>query len=218
MRAPTCAIVVVVVLAATMTNALAQTRGGADVNVSLQGIASWQPVDDTYVGSPYLDKGLGGSGPGLALGVDTTLRRFVFAFEYSRAAIDVMQTGRLVNWEERAEGQLRDSLFSFAAGASAWSSPEGSIQVLAGLSVLHGQPRQNGTPIDAPGSDPAAEESKGAIGFTAGANFVRELKGRIGVVASARYSVLPRSRRAEELGVGPHVFRFGGGVRIRLTD
>jgi hypothetical protein len=112
-------------------------------------------------------------------------------------------------------------LFSFLAGASAWSARQGSILALAGLSLLHGQPRQNGTPIDAPGPGgprPAAEEGKGTIGFTAGANFVRELNGRIGFVASARYSILPRSRRAEELGVGPHVFRFGAGVRIRLTE
>jgi len=208
------AIVAAIVLASTVT-ADAQTRTVPEVAISLRGIASWQPVDDTYVGLPYLDEGLGGIGPGVALGVDVTQRRFVFAFEYSWAAIDVTQTGRLVR-DGSAEGQLRDALFSFLAGASTWSSPKATFSALAGLSILHGQPRQNGVPVDVQGVP--GDEDQGAIAFTAGADFARTIGRRIDFVAGARYSVLPRSQRAKEVGVGPHMLRFGGGVRIRLTE
>jgi hypothetical protein len=142
------------------------------------------------------------------------LRRLGFAFEYSFARIDVMQTGRLVSGT--AEGQLRDHLFSFLAGGAAWSTPAASVGVLAGVTVLPSQPRQNGTPIDA-SNDPAAFEGRGRVGLTVGADYSKRLKYRLDVVATGRYSLLPRSRRAEELGVGLQMFRFGAGVRIRLT-
>jgi hypothetical protein len=213
-RFPLCLLVVsALLLTATVPDLAAQTGAAPDVAVSVQGIASWQPVDDTYVGGPYLDKGLGGVGPGVALGIDLTARRFAFAAEYSWAAIDVIQTGRLVSGT--AEGQLRDSVLSFLAGP-VWSSPNASIAALAGLSLGPRQPQQNGVSIDT-WPDPAANEGKGLIAFTAGALVHGPRTGRVGLVASAKYSLLPRTRRAQELGVGPHVLRFGAGVRVGLT-
>ena len=35
-----------------------------DLVVSVSALAAVQPVDDAYVGQPYLDKGLAGMGPG----------------------------------------------------------------------------------------------------------------------------------------------------------
>jgi hypothetical protein len=215
MTKPSCATIATLLLIAVAPDLAAQTSAAPDVAVSFQGIGSWQPVDDTYVGpsGPYLDKGLGGIGPGVAMGVDVTARRFAFSAEYNWAAINVTQTGRLVSGT--AEGQLRDSVLSLLAGP-VWSSPKASIAALAGLSFVPRQPQQNGVSIDT-WPDPAANEGKGLIAFTTGALVYGPRTGRVGLVASAKYSLLPRTRRAQELGVGPHVIRFGAGVRVRLT-
>ena len=54
---------------------------------AIQGLASVQPADGSYVGSPYLDKGIGGVGPGLAVGLNfVTRRRLALTFEFSTAA------------------------------------------------------------------------------------------------------------------------------------
>lgn len=135
--------------------------------------------------------------------------------EYGFARIDVMQTGRLVSGT--AQEQLRDQLFSVLAGGSAWSSPDASFFVLAGVSLVADQPRQNGVPLDE-GEPPAAQEGRGRTGVSVGANYVTHLRQqRVDVVVSGRYSVLPRSRRARELGVSTQVLRIGAGVRVRLT-
>jgi hypothetical protein len=209
-----CVIVAMCVLANAATHAWAQAPAAPEVAFTIQGLLSVQPVDDTYVGSPYLDKGLGGMGPAFAAGVEASVRRCVFAFEFSRTAIEVTQTGRLVSGT--ATGQLQDSLFSFLAGASVWSSPNGSLVALAGLSAVAGEPSQDEIPIDAQ-NDPAAQEGNRSIAFTGGLSLARSFGGRLGLIASAKYSALPRSRRAEELGVGTHLFRVGVGLRIRLT-
>jgi hypothetical protein len=200
-------------LLASVTSAAAQPPDETDVALSLQGGVSWRPVDYAYVGNPYLDEGLGGLGPGFTLGADVRSRRLVFAFEYGYSRIDVVQTGRLV--PGTAEGQLREHLYSFLAGASVWSSSGALLAVLGGFTVSPSEPRQDGTPIDA-SMDPS-EEEKGWAGLTVGANYASRLKGRLDFVASGRYSFLPRSRRAEELGVSHHGLRFAVGVRIRLT-
>jgi hypothetical protein len=203
------------VLAGATSDGWAQTPGTPKVAITIQSLASVQPVDDSYVGSPYLDKGLGGVGPGLAAGLRVGAHRLDFAFEFSTAAVKVRQTGRLVSGT--AVGQLRDSLVSFLAGASVWSSAQGAVVPLAGVSFVAGEPAQDGVPIDAR-SDPAAHENNGSLAFTGGVDVVRRLAGRFGLIASARYSALPRSRRAAELGVSAHVFRFGAGLRIGLPN
>lgn len=204
-----------VLLVSVVPDVWAQVRDAPEVAITIQGLASVQPVDDSYVGSPYLDKGLGGVGPGVAIGLNVAARRrLAFAIEFSTATMEVTQSGRLVSGT--AVGQLRDSLFSFLAGASAWSSANAEVVALAGLSLAPGTPTQNGVPIDA-WDDPAAREGGGSIAFSGGVNVTRRVGRRVGLVGSVRYSALPRSRRAEELGAGTHVFRIGVGVHVRLT-
>ena len=185
-------------------------------DVAIQGLASVQPADDSYVGSPYLDKGIGGVGPGLAVGLNVvTRRRLALTFEFSTAAaLEAKQSGRLVSGT--AVGRVRDSLFSFLAGAPVWSFSKAEITALAGLSLVTGTLTQNGVPIDAH-DDPAAHEGDGLIAFTGGANVGHAVNRRIRVVGNIRYSAIRRSRRAEELGVGAHIIRVGAGVEVRLN-
>ena len=115
-----------------------------------------------------------------------------------------------------AVGRRRDSLFSFLAGAPVWSFSKAEITALAGLSLVSRTLTQNGVPMDAH-DDPAAHEGAGLIAFTGGANVAHAVHRRIRIVGTIRYSAIPRSRRAEELGVGAHNIRVGAGVEVRLN-
>ena len=60
-----------VLISATVLSAQGAATGERPLlTMSVLGVASVHPVDDTYVGGPYLDRGLGGVGPGAALMVE----------------------------------------------------------------------------------------------------------------------------------------------------
>jgi hypothetical protein len=62
------------------SSAFAQT----DVGVSASVLAAIQPVDDAYVGSPYLSEGIGGLGPGFGAGMSIITRdRLVITGRYT---------------------------------------------------------------------------------------------------------------------------------------
>ena len=55
-----------------------------DAGITLVGLASFQPVDDSYVGGPYLSEGLGGIAPGFGIGGDVIFPNgFALAVEYA---------------------------------------------------------------------------------------------------------------------------------------
>lgn len=199
--------------------ALAQSSVAAaqdDVSIALTavGLATFQPVDDFYVGSPYLDKGLGGMGAGLAIGANLTAGgRFAAALELSTAEIRVEQAGRLVGGE--AIGRLRDTLVSALVGV-ARSSSRRSTRFLAGISRVIGVPSLDGVRIDQePGDQPVQRQR---LAFTTGLDVSQAISSRVGFLATVRYSYLRRTRRATEIGVGHHVFRAGVGISIALID
>ena len=98
-----------------------------DAGITFVGLASIQPIDDAYVGGPYLSEGIGGVAPGFGVGGSVTLSNgFTFAAEYTTARFKQVQSGRLVLGGFPNEGipattQLHDSLLSgligYAAGA-----------------------------------------------------------------------------------------------------
>src|SRR5262245_57064603 len=98
--------------------ALAQT----DVGITAAGLVSIQPVDDTYVGSPYLNEGIGGTTFGINAGVTAILPSgFVLGGEYSTAWYEQMQDGRLVLGpfpleHVSASTKMHDSLLNILAG------------------------------------------------------------------------------------------------------
>jgi hypothetical protein len=192
-----------------------------DLNLAAAGILSWQPADGSYVGAPYLDKGLGGITPGYLVGVNCVVgQRITFATELSNTReLRVEQHGRLVSGD--GVGRLRDRLFSVLAGYSARPFPSTRLSILAGVGLGRGVPTLDGIPIDQLSEgqdDPAVREGDRKVALALGLDAIRRVSPRIGVVGNVRVFQIGRSRRAAELGVGETVVRFGAGVQIRLTQ
>ena len=182
------------------------------VSLAGLGLVSIQPVNDAYIGSPYLDEGLGGIGPGFAVGVRAAIDRLALAVEYSWATLEVEQSGRLVGGT--ATGGLQDGLLSFLIGGGWWPSSSVELTMLGGPSLLLGSPTRDGVPIDQVANP--ADEGEGTLSLTVGSDLTKWCNQRIGLTAGARYTLVPRSRRAEEFGIGRHVIRAGVGVEIKL--
>lgn len=199
------------VITAASEPAVAQTSE-TRVAVTGAGLLSVQPVDDFYVGpvGPYLDKGLGGAGPGASAGLTVvTGGRLALTFEYSTAWLAVEQAGRLVSGG-RGTGRLRDSMLTALVGAHTGMGAT-TTQALAGISRLMTTPTSSGDPIDDPGTD-----SRRLV-FTAGLDVVTRLGSRSSLVVSGRGYFVDRSARTRELGVGRYIFRIGAGLRVALN-
>jgi len=168
------------------------------IAISAVGLVSFQPVDDSYVGPPYLDVGLGGVGPGAGIGV--ALIRFWQlspAFEVSTAYLHKTQSGRLV--PDGPEGKLHDVLVSALLGMS---NRSGTFYWRAGPSWVDGS-LVHGVDI-----------YEGArLALTGGVDFTSPRSKRFGWVATMRYSFVQRSSSAIQLGIGSHVVRGGVGIR-----
>jgi hypothetical protein len=188
----------------------------AMVSVNGSGLASIQPIDDFYVGpsGPYLDKGLGGIGPGVSVGGNVVAgRRVVLNAEYSSAWLEVDQNGRLVTGGA-ATGRLHDSMLT-AIGGAHLGNGTARVQVLGGVSRLFGTPTSSGVATDRP-------EESGTVGVrrvvpTAGLDLVHGLGSSISLLLTSRgYFFVDRSERARQLGIGRHIVRVGVGIRIAV--
>lgn len=189
-----------------------------EVAVTAVALVSVQPTNKDFVGAPYLDKGLGGVGPGFGAGLSVvTPRGFVAIAEFSMASFEVEQSGRLVDGGQ-ATGRLRDSLLSGLAGL-AFSSSRRRLQLVGGASWLLDTPAEDDISIldSESGDNDFLSEGQSRLAFTGGADFLQRLSTRLSFVATGRYSKLWRSSRADELGIGSHIFRAGAGLRIQLT-
>lgn len=204
------------------TNASAQrpaTGERPSVMLSVLGLASVHPVDDTYVGGPYLDHGLGGVGPGAALMIDLVATTGpTLVVEVSAANVEVFQTGRLVDGRDTgaggATGRLRDPMLSVLGGFT-FGRAAIATTLVVGAGYADTVPTQDGLRIDR-FEDPAVEEGAGHLAVVGGVHARRALGNRVSLIASARYALAPRSRRAQELGVSRHVFRLGLGLSVRF--
>jgi hypothetical protein len=176
--------------------------------LTVVGLASIQPADNAYVGAPYLDQGLGGTGFGAAAGLSLfTPSRFSATVEVSTASLSVTQHGRLAGGT--AEGRLNDTLVSMLAGVATRTR---AVQFQAGVSWVGGAPSQNGVPIAKFAPDPLPHH----FAFTAGVDVARGIGKRTALVANVRYSILPRHLFETQAGVGSQVVRIGVGLRLRL--
>jgi hypothetical protein len=206
-----CAAIVAVASLAAVPVAAGQQASSASpkatVALTIVGLASIQPADNTYVGpeGPYLDQGLGGVGFGAAAAVAfVSAGRFCAALEGSTASLTANQKGRLVGGS--AEGQLRDTLVSTLVGVATASR---AFQVVGGISWLVGTPSLNGVAITEPDSTHLA--------FTIGFDAAHAMSARTALVADVRYSIASRSERAVQIGVGRHIVRAGIGIRVDLN-
>lgn len=198
-------------IAAGAAEAAAQTWPPVRVNGAVQGLVSWQPVRSNIGGPPYIDRGLGGLGPGLAAGADSTMGRLAVDVEYSRARIRVTQTGRLAGGT--SVGTLADPLFTLLGGVTFPLSTRESLTLSAGMSIVSAQPERNGVPV--PDWDGLSGPTR-SVGLTTGFRYSRDGVGPLGWTVTGRYSHMPRSNVAASLGVSAHVIRVGAGVRLRL--
>jgi len=180
--------------------------------VNAAGLMSVQPVDDTFVGpsGPYLNEGLGGVGPGLALGLNVNTRKIALVFEYSMAWLSADQRGRLVPLGT-AKTRLHDAMLTALVGTDGNVGPIRS-QLLAGISQVLDHPTANGESID-----DSALRGPRRQAFTVGLDVTSATSSRVNVVATVRVSPwVGRSPRAQQLGIGSLVVRTGVGVRIMV--
>src|SRR5262245_30942833 len=172
-----------------------------DVAVSGIGLVSIQPTDEAYIGSPYLNVGLGGVGPGWGSGVSVmTSRGLVVAGEFTTAYFDAMQAGRLVGGSGANEGVLHPSRWSahMISGLVGYAAraDRTDLVVLGGI----------GKSLGAPSIDDRESEADGGLGFTGGIDVVQRFRARGALLVTARYSFIDRDN-LQFLGIGPHVIR-----------
>src|SRR6185436_440367 len=203
--------IVVLTAAAALAAPAGVSAQSADVGLNTAGLVSFQPIDSTYVGpsGPYLDRGLGGVGPGVSVGLDVAANRLALMVEYSTAWLSAVQQGRLVDGGH-GTGRLRDSMLTGLAGAQV-ARGRTRFRLLGGVSHLAGTPTSNGIP---------RTDFEGAlrrVAITGGIDVIARSGRRASLLFTGRvYPRLQRSRSAQELGIGRDVFRAGVGVRWRL--
>jgi hypothetical protein len=186
-----------------------------DAGITVVGLASFQPVDDSYVGGPYLSEGLGGVAAGFGIGGDVIFPNgLALAVEYSTARFEQEQSGRLVVGEGvPATSTLHDSLVSGLIGY-ATTSEHTRLLVLGGLSATLDSPTVNGVErddVDPDGSDVFP------LVLTGGIDFRHAFNARVAFLAGGRYSYIDRQQTLQYLGIGPHVLRANIGLRFRIN-
>jgi hypothetical protein len=194
----------------------------ANVGFSVAGIMSLQPVNEEWVGSPYLDEGIGGTQPGVAAGIDVVLENgFTVIGEISTTrTFEQFQRGRLI-WANRSalsnEGsgttRLRDTLFSGLAGYST-SNRSTRIVVLGGISGVRTTLTEDDLVVDE--QSEFGLEGRRHFALTGGVDFLQRLSSRASLLIGARYSRLGRSENADQTGAGEQLIRIGVGVRVGL--
>ena len=190
----------------------------ADVGVSVAGLISIQPVDDVYVGSPYLNEGIGGIGPGIGAGLNViTPAGFVAAVEYSAARFELEQHGRLVggsfpNEQVPHTTRLHDSLLTALGGVS-FESGETRLLVLGGVGARLDSPTIDGDPREASETN---HDRGWPVVPTGGLDVLRSLNTRVSAAFGVRYAFNDRAENHRYLGIGPHILRIGAGIRVRI--
>jgi hypothetical protein len=202
-------------LRAAETTQVSRKHAGTSVTLSL--LASFQPADGTWIGDPYLDNGLAGIEPGLALSVEQRWENHaVLALALSSStSMKVSQTGRLVPRNAGApcgpfmesecgpiETSHRDTLLSALGGFA------GAVEAKAGLALIFGGVRQG--PL-------AAEDIAGHWALTVEIGAAQRVSNRVSLVSSVQYYRVWRGENADELGLGRNIVRVAVGLRWRAN-
>jgi hypothetical protein len=196
-------------------------RAESDVALTAGPILSIQPVGQADGGSPYLDRGIGGTKPGLAIGLSTSWGRSLLSLELSSTSrFEVTQSGRFVS----REGAIRcsDSIFSGACTAlvrhrdtlltllvgRSGSIGKGRLEIEAGVSAVLEGPVQGGV----------SSGDAGSAAITLGVDAAFPVGARVSLVPSARVShtLGDDTNGRYSRGLGRNIFRLGAGVRVRL--
>jgi hypothetical protein len=203
--------VMTMAMLAVSVSAFAQA---ADIGISGVGLLSIQPVDDAYVGSPYLSEGIGGFGPGFGAGLTViTPSGFVVGAEYTTAFFELEQSGRLVAGEGTiATTRLHDSLLTGLMGYATVGTTR--VQVVGGVGARLDSPTVNDEPRD--GANSNKDEPLPFV-LSGGVDVLRKVGDRTALLFGARYSFNEREEVQQYLGVGPHLLRITAGLRFTLN-
>jgi hypothetical protein len=189
---------------------------GPDIGISGVGLLAIQPIDDAYVGSPYLSEGIGGLAPGFGAGFNViTPGGFVIATEYTTAFYEQEQNGRLVLGpfpleQVPATTRLRDSLLHVVAGYATKGATR--IVFLGGASFKLDRATIDDVEAEEYETDPASP-----FAFTGGIDVLHRLGERTDLLFTGRYTFNQRDTRLRYLGIGAHIIRAGVGLRIRIN-
>lgn len=189
---------------------------GADIGISGVGLLSFQPIDDGYVGGPYLSEGIGGIGPGFGAGFNVIMPGgFVIGTEYTTAFYEQEQSGRLVRGGFPLEGipattRLRDSLLHVMAGYATRGTTR--TVFLGGASVKLDRATIDDVEAEDYETDPASQWA-----ITGGIDVLHRVSERADLLFTGRYTFNPRDTRLQYLGIGAHIIRAGVGLRIRIN-
>ena len=195
---------------------------GTDVGVTGFALLSFQPVDDFYVGGPYLNRGAGGLAPGLGIGLNAIFGdRFVLAGELTTALFAVEQAGRLAPGP-RPPGpdgpyvggsgttHLHDTLLSGLVGYATQGGTTRAMY-LVGAGVLLDEPSADGRSIYPDHVSPPT------LTVTGGFDVLRAVSPRVSIGGGMRVAYFDRPQNARFLGIGPLILRGGLSARIRVN-
>jgi hypothetical protein len=184
---------------------------GMDIGLSGVGLLSYQPVNKDYVGGPYLSDGMGGNGPGFGVAVSGIASNgFVFASELTTARYKKELYGRLIGGCGISSPcnthitTLHDSILSGLIGYTR-TSGNTRAQLLGGI----------GTLLDSPAIDGESGDWEWSWVFIGGYEVLQSLNPRTALVFGARYTY--KTEDHPYLGIGPHIFRFSAGVRVKVN-
>lgn len=186
-----------------------------DVGITGLGLLSLQPIDESYVGSPYLSEGIGGAGPGFGAALSAVMPNgLVVMGELTTARFEQEQSGRLVPGDDLGDPaitQLHDTIVSALIGQSV-ASGRTRFQFVAGAGMVIDSPTVDGVGLYEDGFDDPSR-----FVLTGGIDMLHPISSRSAFVLSARYAHIARNEAAQYLGIGAHLYRFGAGIRIRLN-
>jgi hypothetical protein len=193
---------------------------GTDLGISGVGLVSIQPIDDAYVGSPYLSEGIGGLGPGFGAALNVIAPNgFVVVGEFSTARYSEELSGRLVEgctlntFCVAHTTTLRDSILSGLVG---YANTDGRtrVQFVGGIGAKLDSPAVEGDP-----REPSETNHDRGLPFvlTGGFDVMQSVNARAALVVGARYAYAQRAENQRYLGIGPHILRVSAGMRVRLN-
>lgn len=203
------------VLAALLVFA-GNARAQGEIGVSGSALISIQPIDDAYVGGPYLSEGIGGLGPGFGAAASLIAGNgFSAVFEYTTARFEQEQSGRLVRGGFPLESvpattRLRDSLLSFLAGYATGGSTR--VVFLGGLSLRRDRPTIDGVEAQQYDNDEGVMPA-----ITGGVDLLHPMSSHVQLIVTGRYTLNQRDTREQYLGIGPYIIRAGAGLRVKLN-
>jgi hypothetical protein len=193
---------------------------GTDVGISGVGLVSVQPIDEAYVGSPYLNEGIGGWGPGFGAALNVIAPNgFAVMGEFTTARYSQEQEGRLIEGCTLSTPclphatTLHDSILSGLVGY-VHTDGRTRVQFVGGIGARLDSPEIDGEPRE---SSETNHDRGMPFVVTGGFDVMHSLSARGALVFGTRYACGTRAENHRYLGIGPHMFRVSAGLRVRLN-